>query len=163
MAADYQKLAQNVDDAAAKMKKAADAAAAQAEATASQVEALDRSRAAVDKLEESLFSLDAQAARLSQEQAELTTRVAEAALKRDGFRDLVSATGGAQGGQGLKESSAELAALEKELDRATAKLGLVGEKSQAAAEAFLVNELAPHIAAFDSYPGGAAIPQATMA
>lgn len=32
-----------------------------------------------------------------------------------------------------------------------------------AAEDFLVNTLAPHIAAFDSYPGGAAIPQATHA
>ncbi|KQZ10974.1 spermidine/putrescine ABC transporter substrate-binding protein [Agromyces fucosus] len=31
-----------------------------------------------------------------------------------------------------------------------------------AAEAFLVNELAPHISAFDSYPGGSAIPQATQ-
>ncbi|MEJ1088500.1 spermidine/putrescine ABC transporter substrate-binding protein [Microbacterium sp. Mu-80] len=30
-----------------------------------------------------------------------------------------------------------------------------------ACENFLVNELAPHIAAFDSYPGGAAIPQAS--
>lgn len=30
-----------------------------------------------------------------------------------------------------------------------------------AAEKFLLEELAPHIAAFDSYPGGAAIPQAT--
>lgn len=32
-----------------------------------------------------------------------------------------------------------------------------------AAENFLVNELAPHVTAFDSYPGGAAIPQATHA
>lgn len=32
-----------------------------------------------------------------------------------------------------------------------------------AAEKFLLEELAPHIAAFDSYPGGAAIPQATHA
>lgn len=32
-----------------------------------------------------------------------------------------------------------------------------------AAEEFLLNSLAPHLAAFDSYPGGAAIPQATMA
>lgn len=32
-----------------------------------------------------------------------------------------------------------------------------------AAEAFLVGELAPHISAFDSYPGGSAIPQATHA
>jgi spermidine/putrescine transport system substrate-binding protein len=32
-----------------------------------------------------------------------------------------------------------------------------------AAEKFLLEELAPHISAFDSYPGGAAIPQATHA
>lgn len=32
-----------------------------------------------------------------------------------------------------------------------------------AAEEYLLTELAPHLAAFDSYPGGAAIPQATMA
>ena len=32
-----------------------------------------------------------------------------------------------------------------------------------AAEDYLVNTLAPHISAFDSYPGGAAIPQATHA
>jgi len=32
-----------------------------------------------------------------------------------------------------------------------------------AAEKFLLEELAPHISAFDSYPGGAAIPQATNA
>jgi spermidine/putrescine transport system substrate-binding protein len=32
-----------------------------------------------------------------------------------------------------------------------------------AAEKYLIEELAPHIAAFDSYPGGAAIPQATHA
>lgn len=32
-----------------------------------------------------------------------------------------------------------------------------------AAEDYLVNTLAPHISAFDSYPGGAAIPQATAA
>ncbi|CAN5573133.1 spermidine/putrescine ABC transporter substrate-binding protein [soil metagenome] len=31
-----------------------------------------------------------------------------------------------------------------------------------ALEAFMVNELAPHISAFDSYPGGSAIPQATQ-
>ncbi|GAB3118946.1 polyamine ABC transporter substrate-binding protein [Glaciibacter psychrotolerans] len=30
-----------------------------------------------------------------------------------------------------------------------------------AAENFVVNDLAPHVAAFDSYPGGSAIPQAT--
>jgi spermidine/putrescine transport system substrate-binding protein len=34
---------------------------------------------------------------------------------------------------------------------------------QDACEDFIVNELAPHIAAFDSYPGGQAIPQATHA
>ncbi|UOQ89146.1 spermidine/putrescine ABC transporter substrate-binding protein [Agromyces endophyticus] len=32
-----------------------------------------------------------------------------------------------------------------------------------AAEEYLVNTLAPHVSAFDSYPGGAAIPQATQA
>lgn len=32
-----------------------------------------------------------------------------------------------------------------------------------AAEEYLVNTLAPHLAAFDSYPGGQAIPQATLA
>ena len=32
-----------------------------------------------------------------------------------------------------------------------------------ACEEFMVNELAPHVTAFDSYPGGAAIPQATHA
>ncbi|TXK18704.1 spermidine/putrescine ABC transporter substrate-binding protein [Homoserinibacter sp. GY 40078] len=32
-----------------------------------------------------------------------------------------------------------------------------------AAEAYLIENLAPHLAAFDSYPGGAAIPQATHA
>lgn len=37
------------------------------------------------------------------------------------------------------------------------------EAELAAAEAFLVDELAPHISAFDSYPGGSAIPQATQA
>jgi spermidine/putrescine transport system substrate-binding protein len=37
------------------------------------------------------------------------------------------------------------------------------EAEIAAAEKFLLEELAPHIAAFDSYPGGAAIPQATHA
>ncbi|WP_022889225.1 polyamine ABC transporter substrate-binding protein [Agromyces italicus] len=37
------------------------------------------------------------------------------------------------------------------------------EADLAAAEAFLVEELAPHISAFDSYPGGSAIPQATQA
>lgn len=37
------------------------------------------------------------------------------------------------------------------------------EAEISAAEEFLLNELAPHIAAFDSYPGGAAIPQATHA
>lgn len=37
------------------------------------------------------------------------------------------------------------------------------EADLAAAEAFLVDELAPHISAFDSYPGGSAIPQATQA
>ncbi|HET8778948.1 MAG TPA: spermidine/putrescine ABC transporter substrate-binding protein, partial [Agromyces sp.] len=35
------------------------------------------------------------------------------------------------------------------------------EADLAAAEEYLVNTLAPNIAAFDSYPGGAAIPQAT--
>ncbi|GAA1807062.1 spermidine/putrescine ABC transporter substrate-binding protein [Agromyces neolithicus] len=37
------------------------------------------------------------------------------------------------------------------------------EADLAAAEDFLVNTLAPNIAAFDSYPGGAAIPQGTHA
>ena len=37
------------------------------------------------------------------------------------------------------------------------------EKDLAAAEKFLVEELAPHISAFDSYPGGEAIPQSTNA
>ncbi len=37
------------------------------------------------------------------------------------------------------------------------------EAEIAAAEKFLLEELAPHISAFDSYPGGAAIPQATHA
>lgn len=37
------------------------------------------------------------------------------------------------------------------------------EKDLAAAEKFLVKELAPHISAFDSYPGGEAIPQSTNA
>lgn len=37
------------------------------------------------------------------------------------------------------------------------------EDDLAAAEEFLVNEMAPHISAFDSYPGGQAIPQATHA
>lgn len=32
-----------------------------------------------------------------------------------------------------------------------------------ACEEFMVNEMAPHVTAFDSYPGGAAIPQATHA
>jgi spermidine/putrescine transport system substrate-binding protein len=35
------------------------------------------------------------------------------------------------------------------------------EAELAAAEEYLVNSLAPHVAAFDSYPGGAAIPQGT--
>ncbi|KZE88788.1 Spermidine-binding periplasmic protein SpuE [Agromyces sp. NDB4Y10] len=37
------------------------------------------------------------------------------------------------------------------------------EADLAAAEEFIVNTLAPNISAFDSYPGGAAIPQATHA
>jgi spermidine/putrescine transport system substrate-binding protein len=37
------------------------------------------------------------------------------------------------------------------------------ESELAAAEEFIVNTLAPNISAFDSYPGGAAIPQATHA
>lgn len=37
------------------------------------------------------------------------------------------------------------------------------EADLAAAEKFLVEELAPHISAFDSYPGGEAIPQSTNA
>lgn len=37
------------------------------------------------------------------------------------------------------------------------------EADLAAAEDFIVNTLAPHVSAFDSYPGGAAIPQGTHA